>query len=64
MPTREIEFRDAVREAMSEEMRLDTRVYLLGGTADFLFNHFIDNALRRPLVLIPPDATAIGSRPS
>ncbi len=28
--TREIEFRDAVREAMSEEMRRDTRVYLLG----------------------------------
>ena len=27
---REIEFRDAVREAMSEEMRRDKRVYLLG----------------------------------
>ena len=29
-PTREIEFRDAIREAMSEEMRRDKRVFLLG----------------------------------
>jgi pyruvate dehydrogenase E1 component beta subunit len=29
-PAREIEFRDAVREAMSEEMRRDVRVFLLG----------------------------------
>ena len=28
--TREIEFRDALREAMSEEMRRDLRVFLLG----------------------------------
>ena len=28
--TREIEFRDALREAMSEEMRRDTRVFLMG----------------------------------
>jgi hypothetical protein len=27
---REIEFRDAIREAMSEEMRRDKRVFLLG----------------------------------
>lgn len=30
MATREIEFRDALREAMSEEMRRDKRVFLLG----------------------------------
>ncbi len=30
MPTREIEFRDAIREAMSEEMRRDQRVFLIG----------------------------------
>ena len=30
MTTRELEFRDALREAMSEEMRRDQRVYLLG----------------------------------
>ncbi len=30
MATREIEFRDALREAMSEEMRRDQRVFLLG----------------------------------
>ena len=29
-PVREIEFRDAIREAMSEEMRRDKRVFLLG----------------------------------
>ena len=28
--THEIEFRDAVRDAMSEEMRRDKRVFLLG----------------------------------
>src|SRR4030095_223342 len=28
--TREIEFRDAIREAMSEEMRADPRVFLIG----------------------------------
>ena len=28
--TREIEFRDAVREAMSEEMRRDKRIFLIG----------------------------------
>ena len=30
MPNREIEFRDALREAMSEEMRRDQRVFLMG----------------------------------
>ncbi len=30
MATREIEFRDALREAMSEEMRRDPRVFLMG----------------------------------
>ena len=29
MQTREIEYRDALREAMSEEMRRDPRVYLM-----------------------------------
>ena len=28
--TRTVEFRDALREAMSEEMRRDPRVFLLG----------------------------------
>ena len=27
---REIEFREALREAMSEEMRIDPRVFLMG----------------------------------
>ena len=30
MPTRTIEYREALREAMSEEMRHDSRVFLMG----------------------------------
>ncbi len=37
------------------------RLYLLGGSANALLNHFIANALRRPLVVAPADATAIGN---
>jgi rhamnulokinase len=37
------------------------RVFLLGGSGNPLLNHFIANALRRPLVIVPPDAAAIGN---
>ena len=37
------------------------RLYLLGGPANSLLNHFIANALRRPLVVGPADAAAIGN---
>jgi rhamnulokinase len=37
------------------------RVYLLNGTANALLNHFIANAVRRPLVVAPADAAAIGN---
>jgi hypothetical protein len=34
------------------------RVYLLDGSANSLLNHFIANAVRRPLVVAPADVTA------
>jgi rhamnulokinase len=37
------------------------RVYLLNGSANALLNHFIANAVRRPLVVAPADASAIGN---
>jgi rhamnulokinase len=37
------------------------RLYLLNGSANALLNHFIANAVRRPLVVAPADATAIGN---
>lgn len=37
------------------------RLYLLSGSTYALLNHFIANAVRRPLVVVPSDATAIGN---
>ena len=37
------------------------RVYLMNGSANALLNHFTANALRRPLVVVPPDGAAIGN---
>ena len=37
------------------------RLYLLDGSAHDLLNHFTTNALRRPLVVAPADAAAIGN---
>lgn len=54
-------YRQTLQEIEDTTGRQIARVYLLGGTADFLFNHFIANAVRRPLVLVPPDATALGN---
>jgi rhamnulokinase len=38
-----------------------TRLYLLDGDRTGLLNHFIANALQVPVVLAPPQATAIGN---
>ena len=54
-------YRQALQEIEDTTGRQIARLFLLGGTADFLFNHFIANAVRRPLVLVPPDAAAIGN---
>jgi len=37
------------------------RLYLLDGSGNALLNHFTANAVRRPLVVVPPDAAAIGN---
>lgn len=37
------------------------RLYLLDGSANALLTHFIANAVRRPLVVAPADATGIGN---
>ena len=37
------------------------RLYLLDGSANSLLTHFIANAVRRPLVVAPADATGIGN---
>jgi rhamnulokinase len=37
------------------------RLYLLNGSANALLNHFTANAVRRPLVVAPPDSAAIGN---
>lgn len=54
-------YRQALQEIEDTTGRQITHLYLLGGTADFLFNHFIANAVRRPLVLVPSDAAAVGN---
>lgn len=37
------------------------RLYLLGGSANALLNHFTANAMQRPLVVVPADVAAIGN---
>ena len=37
------------------------RLYLMNGSANALLNHFTANAVRRPLVVVPADAAAIGN---
>jgi rhamnulokinase len=37
------------------------RLYLLNGSTNALLNHFIANAVRRPLVVAPADTAAIGN---
>jgi rhamnulokinase len=37
------------------------RLHLLNGSNNALLNHFTANAVRRPLVVAPPDTTAVGN---
>ncbi len=37
------------------------RLYLLGGNCYALLNHFTANAVQRPIVVVPPEAAAIGN---
>jgi len=54
-------YRQTFQEIEDTTGRQIGRVYLIGGSTDFLFNHFIANAVRRPLVLVSSDAAAIGN---
>jgi rhamnulokinase len=38
-----------------------TNLYLFGSSANALLNHFTANAVQRPVILAPPDATAVGN---
>jgi rhamnulokinase len=56
-----LSYRRALQEIEDVTGRKVSRVFLLGGQPNDLLNHFIANALRRPLVMVSPDATAIGN---
>ncbi len=38
-----------------------TNLYLFGSSANSLLNHFTANAVQRPVIVAPPDATAVGN---
>jgi len=54
-------YRRTLRELESHTGREFTRLYLLGGTDNSLLYHFIANALQIPVVIAPPETTAIGN---
>ena len=56
-----LQYRRTLQELETLTGRNFTRLYLLDGTTNHLLNHFTANALRRPLVVVPTDATAIGN---
>jgi rhamnulokinase len=56
-----LQYRKTLQEIEDLTGRQIGRLYLLGGSANALLNHFIANAVRRPLVVAPIDATAIGN---
>jgi rhamnulokinase len=37
------------------------RLYVLGGKSNLLLNHFLANALQIPVVVVPPEAAAVGN---
>lgn len=56
-----LQYRRTLRELESTTGKTLSRVYLLGDTSNSLLNHFTANALQIPVVVAPPDATAIGN---
>ena len=56
-----LHYRKTLQEIEELTGRKIARLYLLGGSANALLNHFTANAVRRPLVVAPADATAIGN---
>jgi rhamnulokinase len=56
-----LQYRKTLQEIETLTGRKIARIYLLGGSANALLNHFTANALRRPLVTGPADSAAIGN---
>ena len=56
-----LQYRRTLQDIEDLTGRQIARVYLLGGSANALLKHFIANALRLPLVVVPPDAAATGN---
>ncbi|HOF70735.1 MAG TPA: FGGY family carbohydrate kinase [Verrucomicrobiota bacterium] len=56
-----LSYRQALEELEALAGRPVARLYLLGGAGGDLLQHFIANAVRRPVVAAPPDAAALGN---
>ena len=54
-------YRKTLQEIENLTGRQIARVYLMNGSANYLLNHFTANAVRRPLVVVPADAAAVGN---
>ena len=56
-----LQYRKTLQEIEELTGRRIARLYLLGGSANALLKHFVANAVRRPLVVVPADAAATGN---
>ena len=56
-----LQYRKTLQEIEDLTGRQIARLHLIGGSANTLLNHFIANAVRRPLVVAPADASTIGN---
>jgi rhamnulokinase len=56
-----LQYRKTLQEIEELTGRRIARLYLLGGSANALLNHFTANALRRPLIVAPADSAAVGN---
>jgi rhamnulokinase len=56
-----LHYRKTLQEIESLTGREFSRAYLIGGTSESLFCHFVANALQIPLTIAPPTAASIGN---
>jgi rhamnulokinase len=56
-----LEYRKTFQELEAITGSKFTRLYLLGGAANSLLNHFVVNAVQVPVILVSPDAAPIGN---
>jgi rhamnulokinase len=56
-----LQYRRTLQEIEELTGRQIARLYLLSGSANALLKHFIANAMRLPLVVVPADAAATGN---